>query len=206
MAGKNCQIGSALRQFKRLQGSVARGSFRESGTSGELITVKPGRKEHKEPNEYSLNVDISTGHLVRKVDQSKKLTSQKFPPLTSQHSRHSEIYKKKPKRVKRESSPSSGSDPRVTQFLDRWHKEYLLRFNEPYVFQGGKEGRLLKTLLRNYHLPRLEQLALHFFESADPWVRQYGGFTIGVFASQINKLVSTAKASPTQPQRKEMPR
>jgi len=170
---------------------------------GELITVKPGRREIKEANEYSLNLDISTGQLVRKVDQSEKLTSQNSPPLTSQQSSHSETYKKKPNRVKGKPSRSDGSDPRVKEFIDWWHQEYRKRFSNPYRFSGGKEGRLIKDLLQDYDLPRLRDIAGLFLDSTDPWVQQTGGYTLGVFASQINKLVSTSKGNPSQ--RKELP-
>ena len=173
---------------------------------GELITVKPGRREIKEANEYSLNLDISTGQLVRKVDQSEKLTSQNSPPLTSQQSRHSETYKKKPNRVKGKPSRSNGSDPRVKEFIDWWHQEYRKRFSNPYRFNGGKEGRLIKDLLRDYALPKLQDLATRFLDSKDPWVREHGGYTIGVFASQINKLISTSRVAEKQSQPKEKPR
>lgn len=91
-------------------------------------------------------------------------------------------------------SPSS-SDPRGKEFFDWWDREYRERFPDPYNFNGGKEGSLVKRLLRNYNLSRLQDLARRFLDSKDPWVQQKGGFTIGVFASQINKIISTTAAS-----------
>jgi len=69
----------------------------------EIIIVKPGAKG-RGANEYSLNLDISTGQLVRNNDQSYNLTSQ----VGSQLSRLSQT-KSKPK--KRESTESDKQIP-----------------------------------------------------------------------------------------------
>lgn len=111
----------------------------------------------------------------------------------------------KKERVRVKPSLSNGSDPRVKEFFTWWDSEYQKQFLAPYVFNGGKDGATIKRLLRSYDLPRLTDLAVHFLESKDPWVQQNGGFTIGVFASQINKLVSTSKATQTRLQPKELP-
>src|SRR5215813_5745945 len=68
-----------------------------------IINVKPGAKG-RGANEYSLNLDISTGQLVRNNDQSYNLTSQ----VGSQLSRLSQT-KSKPK--KRESTESDKQIP-----------------------------------------------------------------------------------------------
>jgi phage replication O-like protein O len=108
--------------------------------------------------------------------------------------------RKKKDSAKGKPSRSNGSDPRVKEFFDWWHVEYQKRFNEPYVFAGGKEGTQIKRVLGSFDLPRVKLLAASFITSNDPWIRQYGGYTIGVFVGQINKLVSTAKAMPLRPE------
>jgi len=94
---------------------------------------------------------------------------------------------------KRKTSPAQGAEPRVKEFIDFYHAEYLKRFDDKYSFTA-KDGALVKRLLRTYELDRLEELTLRFLDSTDPWVQNNGGFTIGVFASQINKLVSTRRS------------
>ncbi len=108
-------------------------------------------------------------------------------------------------RVRDKPSPSKNSDSRVKEFFAYWKEEYQNQFGEPYHFSGGKEGRLVKDYLRQFDLPKLQKLALRFFGSKDSWVQEHGGYTIGVFASQINKIISTAKAKDNRPPRKEMP-
>ena len=115
---------------------------------------------------------------------------------------HQENHREK---VKGRSSPSKNSDPRIKEFIDWWDREYRNRFSNPYRFNGGKEGRLIKDLLHDYDLPTLQDLARRFLDSTDPWVQQTGGYTIGVFAGQINKIVSTAAANRSRPQTKAFP-
>jgi len=97
------------------------------------------------------------------------------------------------------------SDSGVKEFFAYWKDEYHKRFGEPYVFNGGKEGRLIKDYLRQFDLPKLKTLALRFLDSKDSWVQEHGGYTIGVFASQINKIISTSKGTQRQPMSKEKP-
>ena len=174
----------------------------------EIIIVKPGAKG-RGANEYSLNLDISTGQLVRNNDQSYNLTSQ----VGSQLSRLSQTNSKPKKRERTESDkqiPDSlshkrsrkltcpdpaATDPRIKPFLSWFAEEYEKRFGAPYAISWGKDGRRIKELSPAFDLPRLKDLATRFFESEDPWVRENGGFTIGVFMSQINKLASTANGN-----------
>src|SRR5262249_50759508 len=83
------------------------------------------------------------------------------------------------------------ADPRVKPFLSWFANEYERRYGAPYAINWGKDGKRINELAPVFDLPRLKDLAIRFFESPDPWVRQNGGFTIGVFISQINKLTST---------------
>ena len=97
------------------------------------------------------------------------------------------------------------SDSRIKEFFTWWDIEYQRRIGEPYVINGGKDGALIKNLLRTFDLPKLQKYALGFLDSKDSWVREHSGYTIGVFASQINKQTSIAKANDNHPPRKEMP-
>jgi hypothetical protein len=92
----------------------------------------------------------------------------------------------------------------VKEFFAYWNDEYHKRFGEPYVFNGGKEGKLIKDYLRQFDLPKLKTLALRFLDSKDSWVQDHGGYTIGVFASQINKIISTSKGSQRQPSKEKL--
>ena len=165
-----------------------------------LLKIKPGHKGQI-ANEYSLNLDVATGLLVNKSDQSSNLTSQNNGKRLVR-----KVDSPKPSIQNQDRGPKTPSpkskDSRVKEFFTWWDAEYQKRFGEPYVFNGGKDGKLCKNLLCRFDLQKLTSLALRFLNSEDPWVQQSGGYTIGVFASQINKLVSTSKTY--QPRRKEM--
>ena len=101
------------------------------------------------------------------------------------------------------SSLSRDRDPRVKEFLAAWAIAYRERAGQPYHVAGGKDGALVKGLLNTFELPRLTDLLTTFFNTADPWIQQKSGYTIGVFASQINKLNSIGQDH--SPTRREMP-
>jgi DNA-binding MarR family transcriptional regulator len=91
------------------------------------------------------------------------------------------------------------SDPRIKEYFSFWATEYQPRFGSKYFFTG-KDGANVGRLLKAYDLPRLKDLTVRFFNSKERWIIETGGYTIGVFASQINKLVSTSRvqAAPQQ--------
>ena len=87
------------------------------------------------------------------------------------------------------------ADPRVKEFFGWWAGEYRPLFHSDYLFSGEKEGPLVKRALQTHDLPRLKDLALRFLKSKDRWIAEIGGYTIGVFISQINKLVSISRTN-----------
>jgi len=146
------------------------------------------------PETVSPETPVSAETLEGVSPEMPKVVSPETP--TEDKARKARVRGKPPR--------SKNSDPRVKEFMDWWHQEYRKRFSSPYRFNGGKEGTLIKVLLQDYDLPRLQELARLFFDSTDPWVQQTGGYTIGVFASQINKIVSTARSNQTGRQPKEL--
>ena len=91
-------------------------------------------------------------------------------------------------------------DTRVKEFIDWFSDEYSRTFNEKYHVIGGKDGTVVQHLLRDYSLDRLKDLGKSFLESRDEWTVN-AGYTIGVFKSQINKLVTRGRvhAARTKP-------
>jgi len=125
-------------------------------------------------------VSCRTGALIRHRSVNKRESTESDKPIPDSLS-----TKEKRKRTR------PAPDNRVEPFLTWFAEEYQKRHDAPYAVNWGKDGRLIKGLPPAFDLLRLKDLAVRFFESQDPWIRQNGGFTVGVFISQINKLTST---------------
>ncbi|MGE5594152.1 MAG: DUF4373 domain-containing protein [Betaproteobacteria bacterium] len=80
-------------------------------------------------------------------------------------------------------------NPDVKTFIDYYHDRFLSQFGEKPVIDGGKDGAIVKRLLSTYGLEKLKGLLDDFFAGDDPWIRKRG-YTLGVFKSQINSLIS----------------
>jgi len=91
------------------------------------------------------------------------------------------------------SKSANTPNPNVKLFIDYWHTLFQQKFSQNYVWNGAKEGALIKTLLKNIPLEDLKSKAILFFTCNDEFIKK-SGYTIGVFYSQINKL-STIKPS-----------
>lgn len=88
----------------------------------------------------------------------------------------------------------AAADPNVKIFIDYYHDRFLSRFGEKPFINGGKDGLIVKRLLSTYGLEKLKGLLDAFFDSRDPYIMRAGGYTIGMFATQINKLIQQQKA------------
>jgi phage replication O-like protein O len=87
---------------------------------GALVTIVPGAKgvpTLEGVNEYALNLNIETGELVRKSDQSEKRTSPKNLKKQVRKSDSSKPNSSKPKYCARK-------DPESLRAFDRFYQEY----------------------------------------------------------------------------------
>jgi len=98
--------------------------------------------------------------------------------------------------------PSRPTDPRVKEFIDWFKNGYQERFAQPYHVKDGKDGRLVKSLLRTFDLPELKRRVARLWESDDPFISGTDR-GIGILANQINKLASALQ--PVQPKLVEKP-
>lgn len=92
------------------------------------------------------------------------------------------------------------TDPRVKEFFDFWGQTFLQETGEPYTFTGGKEGSLIKDLLKNHDLNKLQDLTLQFFKDEQCKRR---GLTIGIFRQEINRLIGIKAMDPLEQLRRE---
>lgn len=86
------------------------------------------------------------------------------------------------------------------QLLTLFDELHQRRFETPAEINGAKDGAILASLCRKRGLEETERLIRAFFDMRDTWVLQRG-FSVGIFKTQISKLLAARPAA--EPQRAE---
>lgn len=95
-------------------------------------------------------------------------------------------------RKKHTLSVKKPTDPNVKIFIDYYHEIFFITFKEKPNIQGGKDGQIVKRLIKKYGIEKLKFILKQFFDSEDDFIRN-SGYTLGAFSSQINKLIAKPK-------------
>lgn len=117
-------------------------------------------------------------------------------PSSSSSSSSSSLKEKKPRKPSAD-TPKKGVSPH-TDFIAYAFESFQSKFGEKMLIDGGKDGKIVKDLLSAYGLDRLKNLWNVFMQSDDPYIEQ-AGRSIGVFKSQINKLLSGGNGNGNRP-------
>ena len=88
-------------------------------------------------------------------------------------------------------------NPDVRRFLYAYRRLFQqhTRRGEPPVIDWGKDGKLVKSLLRLYSYERLIDLLEQFFQSPDQWVRKTG-YSLAAFKAVIGQLLTNEAKRP----------
>ena len=160
---------------------------------GALITIIPGARgvpKLEGINAYALNIDIETGKLVRKSDQSENLTSQKNPKKEVRKSDSSKPNLSKPNSTRtNRACRAAPPDPRIKEFIEWFKAEYQSSQGRRCHVKWEKDGNLVKTLLVTFDLPILKGCATMLLKTDDPFLSSTGR-DIGMLSNQINKLAA----------------
>lgn len=78
-------------------------------------------------------------------------------------------------------------NPEVKIFMDFYFQKFKEKFGIDPLIEGGKDGKLVRGLLKRISLSDLKTVLLKFFNSDDKFIKE-SGYTMGAFKSQINKL------------------
>jgi hypothetical protein len=84
------------------------------------------------------------------------------------------------------------------QFTDYFCSKFENKFSQKYQFQKAKDAEIVKRLLAIRRLDQLIELIDRFFDSTDSFILQ-SGYTLGVFESQINRLIVAQVVRPMTP-------
>jgi len=148
---------------------------------------------------YGLQKDYTKWKSITK-NGDKKQTVTKIVPKPSPKLVHTKETTKEKTLV---GHRKKETDPRVKDFLNFWGETYLQETGGPYVFAYGKEGDLVKDLLKVHSLETLEAMVKAFFQDEEAKRR---GFDIGTFKFMINRLGSRKAMDPLEQARREIAR
>ena len=77
----------------------------------------------------------------------------------------------------------------ISRLIDAYHQRFVLKHQQKPVVNGAKDGATFKRLLGSQTEPEILACLDRFFASDDPFIAK-AGHTVGVFASQYNKLLT----------------
>lgn len=184
-------IGVTEVEFNQFVDEAKRLDFASVTLSNEKVTVKNRRmvREEKERKNNALRQQRFKSNAkgngkVTTLSSSSSSSSFKTPPISPPDD---------------EKNPN----PEIKDFIDYAFSEFQKIYNEPMLIDGKKDGQIVKKLLDTYGLERLKGLWNVFMQSDDPFICQ-AGRSIGVFKTQVNKLISAGNggAKPKDPRPK----
>ena len=79
----------------------------------------------------------------------------------------------------------SKANPTIVDF---YHDKFLEKFGVKPDINGGKDGKILNDLVGKYGEQKVKDLIAQFLNSDDQFIAQ-AGWTVGVFKTQVNKLL-----------------
>lgn len=78
-------------------------------------------------------------------------------------------------------------DPRIKTIISYYNDKYITEVGEPWYFNGGKIGKLIKSLLAVYGEDKLKSMIDVFFKDKDPFTFE-AGLSFEIFHSMVNKI------------------
>lgn len=77
------------------------------------------------------------------------------------------------------------------KLIEYWVEKYHGMFSVKYDFKGGKDGAVIKRLLKTYGLETVKRMIDAMFQSNDQFYRTGGGYTLTVLSANSNKLAQS---------------
>lgn len=139
--------------------------------------------------------------LRHRTDRPKRVPkrSQSGPNVGQEKEEEGEVEKEVEKREKKKTLPAP-PDPRVKEFIDWFFEAYQTEFGSKYPVVGGRDGKLVKTMLQTLSLEQLKQATPRMF--ADDFARGNGA-GINQLAAQMPKWLAPPMPTPAEQAREE---
>jgi len=137
-----------------------------------------------------LNYDVYQGS--GKDEVTGKVTPKEHPSNTNKNDKNEKNFIGRSQKE---------TDPGVKEFLNYWGETFQKETGQPYVFNFGKEGKLIKDLLQVHSLEALQEMTRAFFKDEQCKRR---GLTVGIFFQEINRLFGLKAMSPLEQAKREI--
>ncbi len=147
-------------------------------------------RKKKEPKGNTLTLSLSFPlSLPLTLSLFPSLFLSLSPPLNNINGDNASQADLKPK------TPAKNAvNPEVKLFFDWWSEAYKAAKGAAYIFNGGKEGTLIKNLLQVWKLEELKAGAAEFLNIDDEFLEEKTGYTIAMYYQKINQIMQ--KTSP----------
>jgi len=122
--------------------------------------------------------------------QQPSVTENAIAPEVSLH--NPVTQRREEKRRKEKSRLIVGESADHKKLIEYFYQKYQDKIGGKYAFSWGKDGATVKRLLSAFGLELAMQIVDQFFRTSDEFV-QKAGYSIGVLASQANKMVQEIK-------------
>jgi hypothetical protein len=94
-------------------------------------------------------------------------------------------------------TPAKIPNPGHKEFVKFYCDEYQSRFNVKYDFNGGRDGALIKGLLKTFGIDLLKKITLEFFQTDDQFIKEKTGFTVPALKMRANQIAANLSRNKT---------
>ena len=119
-----------------------------------------------------------------KVSKAKKRSTEPDTGVVNEHDTDGLHKKKQEKKKQREGGKAPSPHHEYISWMTRRVEE---KFGTPYHFTGGKDGMIVKRLMKTFGLERLKQITEIVMQ--DEWVQERG-FSMGMLSGQANQAAT----------------
>jgi hypothetical protein len=155
-----------------------------------LALLEACRPERVEMEVFGFPFDEPLAHETEKSNLIQTLELSQVRHLVEKKHKDINMLKEEIKRWMN-SKEEGKANPDVKKFIDWWYQAYREKFDEKYHLTS-KDAGIVKRLLGSYGFVKLTSLGKIFLDCEDAFIVK-AGYTLGVFSSQINNLLSGSK-------------
>lgn len=188
--GQIIEVAKSKRGLERLRVPKNGQSFEGERVTknGQSDSSRVPKNGNSSPDRVPKNGNSCDGQISDNAMQDKTEEGCKNLPI-----KHNNIIKHKyiKQSMVQDAKKRTCTNPDVKVFIDWFCVQFQNKTGTKYHITGGKDGDLIKRLLKTHSLVDLQRAAGLMF--SDTWIAEHRGYSIGILSSQINGLLTRGK-------------